>query len=52
MNGGNYFRWSQFVRMYLRGKRKSGYNTEDKKQPNMKGADFDTWDVENSMVMT
>ncbi|GAU39772.1 hypothetical protein TSUD_220160 [Trifolium subterraneum] len=52
MNGGNYFRWSRSVRMYLRGKGMIGYITGDKKQPDKKGAGFDTWDAENSMVMT
>ncbi|MCI00064.1 hypothetical protein A2U01_0021080, partial [Trifolium medium] len=52
MNGGNYFRWSRSVRMYLRGRGKIGYITRDKKQPDKKGADFNTWDAENSMVMT
>lgn len=52
LNGTNYLRWSQSVRMYLRGRGKIGYITGDKKQPDKAGADYDTWDAENSMVMT
>jgi hypothetical protein len=50
--GSNYFRWSQSVRLYLRGRGKIGYITGDKKQPDKEGADYETWDAENSMVMT
>ncbi|PNX92738.1 WD repeat-containing protein 26-like, partial [Trifolium pratense] len=59
------FRSQQFVRTVVitfdgrnmfacisRGKRKIGYNIGDKKQPEKKGADFDTSDAENSMVVT
>lgn len=52
LNGPNYFRWSQSVRLYLRGRGKIGYITGDKKQPDKEGADYDSWDAENSMVMT
>ncbi|KAI5448576.1 hypothetical protein KIW84_015834 [Lathyrus oleraceus] len=38
--------------MYLRGRGKIGYIIGDKKQPDKADADYDTWDVENSMVMT
>ncbi|KAL9686340.1 hypothetical protein QQ045_023796 [Rhodiola kirilowii] len=38
--------------MYLRGRGKIGYITGDKKQPDTGSSDFDTWDAENSMVMT
>ncbi|KAI5388231.1 hypothetical protein KIW84_074065 [Lathyrus oleraceus] len=52
MNDANYLRWSQSVRMYLMGRGKICYITSDKKQPDKAGADYDTWDAENSMVMT
>jgi transposase InsO family protein len=38
--------------LYLRGRGKIGYITGDKKQPDKEGADYVTWDAENSMVMT
>ena len=38
--------------MYLRGRGKIGYITGDKKQPDKASANYDTWDAENSMVMT
>ncbi|KAI5443614.1 hypothetical protein KIW84_012307 [Lathyrus oleraceus] len=52
LNGANYLRWSQFISMYLKGKGNTGYITSDKKQPDKAGADYDTWDAENSMVIT
>ena len=52
LNGPNYFRWSQSVRLYLRGRGKIGYITGDKKQPDREGANYDTRDGENSMIMT
>ncbi|XP_074346526.1 uncharacterized protein LOC141685315 [Apium graveolens] len=52
LNGENFQRWSQSVRMYIRGRGKIGYLTGDKKEPDAKDATYSTWDVENSMVMT
>ena len=33
LNGDNFLRWSQSVRMYIRGRGKIGYLTGDKKEP-------------------
>lgn len=52
LNGSNYFRWSQSVQMYIRGKGKMGYLTGDRKEPNANDPQHDVWDAENSMVMT
>lgn len=52
LNGDNYLRWSQSVRMYIRGRGKIGYLTGDKKAPATKDPTYATWDAENSMVMT
>lgn len=52
LNGENFLRWSQSVRMYIRGRGKIGYLTGDKKEPDPKDANYPTWDAENSMVMT
>ena len=52
LNGDNFLRWSQSVRMYIRGQRKIGYIAGDKKAPAVNDPLFDSWDAENSMVMT
>jgi transposase InsO family protein len=52
LNGSNYFRWSQSVQMYIRGKGKMGYLTGDRKEPDASDPQHDVWDAENSMVMT
>ena len=52
LNGDNFLRWSQSVRMYIRGQGKIGYITGDKKAPAVNDPLFDSWDAENSMVMT
>ena len=46
-----FLRWSQSVRMYIRGRGKIGYLTGDTKAPDLKDATYTTWDAENSMVM-
>jgi len=52
LNGDNFLRWSQSVRMYIRGQGKIGYITGDKKAPAVNDPLFDSWDAENSMIMT
>ncbi|XP_073041799.1 uncharacterized protein [Primulina eburnea] len=52
LNGDNFLRWSQSVRMYIRGRGKMGYLTGDKKAPSEDAPMYATWDAENSMVMT
>ena len=52
LNGDNFLRWSQSVRMYLRGRGKIGYITGESKQPDVNDKTYAIWDAENSMVMT
>ncbi|KAL5813385.1 hypothetical protein ACOSQ3_024146 [Xanthoceras sorbifolium] len=52
LNGDNFLRWSQSVRMYIRGRGKIGYLTGEKKEPKSEDSAYSTWDAENSMVMT
>ncbi|XP_073033006.1 uncharacterized protein [Primulina eburnea] len=52
LNGDNFLRWSRSVRMYIRGRGKTGYLTGDKKAPSEDDPMYATWDAENSMVMT
>ena len=52
LNGDNYLRWSQSVRMYIRGRGKIGYLIGDKPAPAPEDPTYMTWDAENSMVMT
>ena len=52
LNGDNFLRWSQSVRMYIRGRGKMGYLTGEKKAPVVDDLNYAIWDLENSMVMT
>ena len=52
LNGDNFLRWSQSVRMYIRGRGKIGYLTGQKAAPATEDPMYATWDAENSMVMT
>ena len=52
LNGDNFLRWSQSVRMYIRGRGKMGYLTRETKAPVVDDPAYVTWDAENSMVMT
>ena len=52
LNGVNFLRWSQSVRMYIRGQGKIGYITGDMKASPVNDPLFDCWDAENSMVMS
>ena len=52
LNGENFLRWSQSVRMYMRGRGKMGYLTGEKKTPKEDDPTYAAWDAENSMVMT
>ncbi|RVW39021.1 hypothetical protein CK203_089160 [Vitis vinifera] len=52
LNGDNFLRWSQSVRMYIRGREKMGYLTGEKKAPTVVDPNYAIWDAENSMVMT
>ena len=52
LNGDNFLRWSQSVRMYIRGRGKMGYLTGEKKAPAVDDPNYAIWDAENSMVMS
>ncbi|KAJ9691385.1 hypothetical protein PVL29_013539 [Vitis rotundifolia] len=53
LNGDNFLRWSQSVRMYIRGRGKMGYYlTGEKKAPAVDDPNYAIKDAENSMVMT
>ncbi|KAG8368821.1 hypothetical protein BUALT_Bualt15G0086600 [Buddleja alternifolia] len=52
LNGDNFLRWSQSVRMYIRGRGKIGYLTGESKRPDVEDPAYAIWDAENSMVMT
>ena len=43
LNGENFLRWSQSVRMYIRGRGKMGYLTGEKKAPEEDDPDYATW---------
>ncbi|KAH9650093.1 protein kinase domain-containing protein [Citrus sinensis] len=51
LNEGNFQRWSQSVRMYIRGRGKIGYLTGDVKAPEISDPSYGVWDAENSMIM-
>lgn len=44
LNGDNFLRWSQSVRMYLRGRGKIGYITGDSKQPDVNDNTYAIWE--------
>ncbi|RVW86895.1 hypothetical protein CK203_036030 [Vitis vinifera] len=50
LNGDNFLRWSQSVRMYIRGCEKMGYLTGEKKAPAVDDSNYAIWDAENSMI--
>lgn len=45
LNRDNYLRWSQSVRMYIRGRGKLGYRTGDKKATTTEDPTYATWDA-------
>jgi len=51
-NGSNYLRWSQSVRAYLKGRRKLGYITGAKKEPEEDDAAYEAWDSDNGTIIT
>ena len=51
LNGSNFLRWSQAVRLYIRGRGKIGYLTGKTTEPEKTDATYATWDAENSMIM-
>ncbi|KAL9457224.1 hypothetical protein AB3S75_006295 [Citrus x aurantiifolia] len=50
LNGDNFLRWYQSVRMYIRGRGKMGYLTGEKKAPAVDDPAYVAWDAENSMI--
>lgn len=51
LNGWNFLQWSQFVKLFIKGKGKLGYLTGATKMPKEDDAAYHVWDTENSMVM-
>ena len=51
LNENNFLRWSQSVQMYIKGRGKIGYLTDNTKEPTKMDHSYATWDVENSMIM-
>ncbi|RVW91335.1 hypothetical protein CK203_035411 [Vitis vinifera] len=49
LNGDNFLRWFQSVRMYIRGRGKMGYLTGEKKAPAVDDPNYAMWDAKNSM---
>ena len=52
LNRDNFLRWSQSVRMYIRGRGKIGYITGEVIAPATNDPNYTLWDAENSMIMT
>ena len=52
LNGDDFFRWSQAIRMYTRGRCKMGYLIGETKALKSTDPAYATWDAENSMEMT
>lgn len=50
LNGKNYLKWSQFVRTYLKGRGRLSHLLTS--GPNKKDPKFDSWDEEDSMIMS
>jgi hypothetical protein len=51
LDGKNYSAWSQFVHLYVTGKRKLGYLTREKIKPTINDPSFSTWVEKNAMLM-
>ncbi|KAJ0078245.1 hypothetical protein Patl1_36811 [Pistacia atlantica] len=47
LNEGNFMRWSQSVRMYIRGRSKIGYLTGETKAPDTSDPAYSVWDAKN-----
>ncbi|RVX02883.1 hypothetical protein CK203_023151 [Vitis vinifera] len=52
INGQNFLRWSQFVKLYIRGKGKIGYLTGSTMTPLEDDPKFQMWDSENFMIIS
>ena len=52
LNGQNYPQWARSVRIFLQGKGKEEYVTNDANRPKKDGADLTKWKLENSQVMS
>ena len=50
LNGLNFLRWSQFVKLLIHGKGKLGYLIGATKAPKKDDSGFQTWDLEHSMI--
>ena len=51
LNGCNFLKWSQSVKLFIRVKGKLGYLIGANKAPKPEDHVYQTWDSENSMVM-
>ena len=51
LNGLNFLRWSQSIKLFIRGKGEIGYLTGTTKAPKEDDPSFQTWDSKNSMIM-
>ena len=51
LNGLNFLRWSQFVKLLIRGKWKLGYLIGVTNAPKNDDSGFQTWDLKHSMIM-
>ena len=51
LDGKNFLQWSQSVLMVIRGRGKLGYLTGDIPRPDVNDKQYDTWELNNSIVM-
>lgn len=52
LNGNNFFQWSQSVMMFVCGKEKDNYLTDDITPLEKEDPKYKTWKLENNMVMS
>ncbi|KAL5580296.1 hypothetical protein UlMin_012738 [Ulmus minor] len=52
LNGQNFLQWSQSAKLFLKSKRKMGYVLGRTSSPKEDDPMFETWEAENSMVMS
>ena len=52
LNGQNYLQWSQSMMMFISGRSKDEYLTENISKPDSTSAEYKTWRAENNMVMS
>lgn len=52
LNGQNYTQWARLVRIFLQGKGKEDYITEETEKPKKSDPNHAKWKLENSLVMS